>query len=128
MTTDPIGPEPSTESVRTPEDRLRWIAEANEYQQRLQNKILSKATGGLLPADVEPLEKAQRRGRLPKEESDAKRAQMLATLRQHCSLKDDICRLADMVGVSESTARRWLEEEEQKYRESKAARPESAEE
>jgi len=28
-----------------------------------------------------------------------------------------------MIGVSESTVRRWLDEEEEKYRQSKAANP-----
>ncbi len=69
-----------------------------------------------------------RRGRLSKEESDAKRATMLATIRQHPSLKDDPAKLAQDVGVSESTVRRWLDDEERKYRESRPARPVPAEE
>lgn len=81
--------------------------------------------------DDEPVQsggKSKRRGRLPKTESDAKRAHMLATLRQHPSLKEDVGKLARMVEIGESTVRRWIEEEEQKYRESKVARPEPAEE
>ena len=70
----------------------------------------------------------KRRGRLPKGESEAKRADMLAKIHQHPSLKDDVPELARMVDVGESTVRRWLDEEERKYRESNAARPAPAEE
>ena len=70
----------------------------------------------------------KRRGRLPKAESDAKRADLLATLRKHPSLKDDVGKLAGTVGVGESTVRRWLDEEERNYKASKAASPEPAEE
>jgi hypothetical protein len=77
---------------------------------------------------VEPSNETKRRGRLPKAESDAKRASMLATLREHPSLKDDVGHLARMVNVGESTVRRWLGEEQQMYLESKAARSEQADE
>ena len=70
----------------------------------------------------------RRAGRLSKEDGEAKQAYMLALIRQHPTLKDDPGELARLVGVSESTIRRWLEDEEQKYRESKAANPEPAEE
>ncbi|MBV8781094.1 MAG: hypothetical protein JO353_06825 [Phycisphaerae bacterium] len=52
---------------------------------------------------------------------------MLATIRQHPSLKDDPDQLAGMINVSESTVRRWLADEESKYRESKATRPAAGE-
>ena len=89
-----------------------------------QNGTGNDQSGG----PVESSNETKRRGRLPKAESDAKRADMLATLRQHPSLKDDVGTLAGMVGVGESTVRRWLDEEQQKYLESQAARPEPAEE
>ena len=69
-----------------------------------------------------------RRGRLSKEESSIRKTQMLLILRQHLSLKDDPATLANMTGVSESTIRRWLDEEEQTYRDSMAANPEPEEE
>jgi hypothetical protein len=78
-----------------------------------------------LSADPKP---SRQRGRLNKDDSKAKRASLLATIRQHPSLKDDPAKLGGMVGVSESTARRWLNDEEKKYRESRAANPEPVEE
>jgi hypothetical protein len=65
----------------------------------------------------------RRAGRLPKAESEGKRMDMLARLRTHPSLKDEPAALANMVHVSAKTVRRWLDEEEAKYRESKAAQP-----
>lgn len=62
-----------------------------------------------------------RKGRLPKEESAARRATMLATLRQHPSYRDDIPKLAAACGVKSPTVTRWLEEETQKYLASRAA-------
>jgi hypothetical protein len=78
--------------------------------------------------EAEAGEPKRKRGRMVKDESEAKRAQMLATIRQHPTLIDDPVKLAGDVGVSESTARRWLEEEREKYRQSKAANPERDEE
>ncbi len=103
---------------------FRWV------RQEIQ-RLSSETAGG---GDTAPSETAldpnatKRRGRLPKGESAAKRAEMLATLSQHPTLKDDVAKLANMVGVSESTARRWLEEEEERYRQSRAAHPEPPEE
>lgn len=76
------------------------------------------------PPVVVEQQQQQRRGRLPKEEREAKRASMLATIRQHSSLKDDPAKLAADIGVSESTIRRWLDDEQEAYRNSKAARAE----
>ncbi|HEY7090599.1 MAG TPA: hypothetical protein VH518_21045 [Tepidisphaeraceae bacterium] len=59
--------------------------------------------------------KAKKKGRLPKVESDALRTALLATLRQHPTLISDIPQLAKMIGVSESTARRWKNAEQDKY-------------
>jgi hypothetical protein len=64
-----------------------------------------------------------RRGRLAKDDAEAKRAHLLATIRNHPSLKDDAHKLAGMIGVSESTVRRWIENEENQYRLSRAAQP-----
>jgi hypothetical protein len=68
-----------------------------------------------------------RRGRLSKADREAKRTSMLATIRQHPSLSDDPAKLANMIGVSESTARRWLDEERQQYQKSRSARPDDDE-
>lgn len=83
----------------------------------------SGETGAAPTTKLEPKAEtaAKRRGRLEKAESKSKRTALLATLRQHPTLKDDIPTLAASVQVSESTARRWVEEELQKYRQSKAA-------
>ena len=69
-----------------------------------------------------PTNSATNRGRLPKEESEAKRAHFLATIKEHPSLKDDPATLSTMVRVSESTIRRWTGQEEQAYFESRPAR------
>jgi len=61
----------------------------------------------------------KRRGRLPKDDSDAKRASFLAKLRTHPSLKEDPKMLAKETDVSEATARRWLKKEEDAYRNSR---------
>ncbi|TWT88004.1 hypothetical protein Pla100_57340 [Neorhodopirellula pilleata] len=60
-------------------------------------------------------DKPTRKGRLRKAESELRRTQMLAELRSHPTLKDDPAKLATMVGVSESTARRWIDDEAEKY-------------
>jgi hypothetical protein len=61
-------------------------------------------------------------GRLPKDVSEAKRATMMAIVRQHPTLADDPAKLAEMVGVGESTVRRWLDDMQQQYQNCKAAR------
>jgi hypothetical protein len=66
-------------------------------------------------------------GRLPKADSEAKRADLLANIRQHPTLKDDPAALANMVDVSESTVRRWIKAEEAKYLASKPANPDRGE-
>ncbi len=67
-----------------------------------------------------------RRGRLNKADSEIKHTEMLAKLRQHPTLKDEPARLAVNIGVSESTVRRWLAEDDKKYRESQAKDDEAA--
>ena len=69
-----------------------------------------------------------RRGRLGKDESSIKKANMLDLIREHTSLRDDPAKLAKMVEVSESTVRRWLDDEEQKFLKSRAANPAPPEE
>ncbi len=88
---------------------------------------LAKSGGPAVPVTPAVVEK-RRSGRLPKDESEGRRMDMLATLRTHSSLKDDPAALARLVKVSESTVRRWLQEEEQKYLESKAAQPDDGDE
>lgn len=71
----------------------------------------------------------RRRGRLTKEESKIKHAQYQALVGQHPSLTGDPEQVArEIGGVSSSTIRRWIDEDEKKYRESVAThrRPEDA--
>lgn len=63
------------------------------------------------------IEPVGRRGRLPKTESDLLKTNMLAHLREHPTLADDPARLATLVGVSEPTARRFIESERMKFAE-----------
>ncbi len=90
---------------------LRWLADSSTYPPSNHGTRDDPSQSG---------GNTKRRGRLPKAEGDAKRVDMLAKLRQHPTLKEDVGKLAGMVGVSEPTARRWLDEEEQRYRESRA--------
>lgn len=105
----------------------RLIAQCWLTAHRLEEQIL-KARSGVAASPEATAAKSEsageppkRRGRLKKEDSKAKQAHMLATIRQHPSLKDDLEQLATMVGVGVSTVRRWLAEEEKKYRDSRAA-------
>lgn len=120
---------------------LHWLC--SEYpheseEMRLPSKVPSEDTpgkgsgesdagaGGAHPGqDTAP--GGGRRGRMPKEESKTKQSLMLATIRRHPSMQDDPAKLAGMVGASESTVRRWLFEEEQKYLNSRAANPDRGE-
>ena len=64
-----------------------------------------------------------RRGRLPKQDSEAYHTAMLALLGQHPTLKDDPAELARLLpGVTVKTIRRWLEKDEMEYRESQTYR------
>ena len=60
-------------------------------------------------------------GRMPKDESEAKRAALLATIREHSTLKYDYAALAHQVGISKATARRWVNEEDGEYQKSRVA-------
>ena len=86
---------------------------------RIAVEELEAATPALRPRESPT---PRRSGRLPKSESEAKRTAMLAMVRQHPSLKDDPDTLAGILDVSDMTIRRWLEDEERKYRKSAAAR------
>jgi hypothetical protein len=88
-------------------------------------RIVDTTPQQMAPTNCTPTATGSRpkRGRLNKQESEAKRTAMLAMIRQHPSLKDDPEQLAENVGVSESTIRRWLADEEEKYKHSKAASP-----
>jgi hypothetical protein len=68
-----------------------------------------------------------RAGRLPKDESEARRAAMLAMLIKHPSMKDDIPALAREAGVNERTARRWIKEDQKRFEETRAAMPDDGE-
>jgi hypothetical protein len=68
-----------------------------------------------------PADLSQHKGRLRTIDSKAKRAQLLATIRQYPAMKDHPAKLAREVGVGESTVRRWLDAEEQAYRGCRAA-------
>jgi DNA-binding MarR family transcriptional regulator len=58
----------------------------------------------------------------------AKQVHLLATIREHPSLISDPAKLSGMIGVSKSTIRRWIDEEQRKYQESRAANPPDDEE
>jgi len=105
-TAEPIeqGPPPTTPATAAP------VAEPD------------KPTLATPAADPQP-DRPTRRGRLRKDESQAKQAAMLAILRKHPSLKDDISELARRVGMPERTVRRWIEKEEKAYLESAACQP-----
>jgi hypothetical protein len=80
----------------------------------------SPAENGVRPDPVAVATKANRRGRLSRDESEIRHTAMLAELRQHPTLKDFPARLAKIVGVGVSTIRRWLEEDDAKYRDTHA--------
>lgn len=69
----------------------------------------------------------KRQGRLPKEESAIRRTRFLAELREHPTMKDDPAKLAAIVGISDSTARRWLKAEKRKFLEFQRRQPEESE-
>jgi hypothetical protein len=62
-----------------------------------------------------PVPSKSRRGRLPKEEKDILRAQFMATIREHPTMVDSPGVLASSLGMSESTVRRWIDDERKKY-------------
>lgn len=71
--------------------------------------------------------KATRRGRMKTDESEARRAAMLAKLFKHPSMKDDIPALAREAGVNPKTVKRWLADDDKEYQELRAAMPEESE-
>lgn len=106
-------------------EKDRLLARAGEVDDAAAASSSAPAGQASKPKNDKP---ARKRGRLSKAESDAKRAYMLAKIRMHATLKDDPAELANIVGVSETTVRRWLDEEEQKYLDSRAANPDPDEE
>lgn len=66
---------------------------------------------------------SKKHGRLKSEQSESMRAQMLGLLRQYPAMKDSPRKLAGEIGVSRSTASRWLNALEREYLESRPARP-----
>lgn len=56
-----------------------------------------------------------RRGRLPKGEQAILKAQFMATIREHPTMVDSPGVLASSLRMSESTVRRWINEEREKY-------------
>ena len=69
----------------------------------------------VVPAD--PVKPAGRRGRLPKAESELRETSMLAQLREHPTMASDPARLGRLSNVSESTARRLIDSEREKFNE-----------
>jgi len=113
-------------------DPERLWDKATDAESMYWSQFIDEATRRETPAanignpqhqQLDPTPKTSRRGRLPKEESEAKRAAMLATLRKHPSLKDDVKELARQVGAPERTVRRWLDSEDEEYRKIIASQP-----
>lgn len=102
--------------------RLYWASRSSTLSfLQLEGVISDAGTGEGLqqPSNAQTGARptGERAGRLPKEDSKILRAVMLAKIREHPTLKEDIPALASAVGVSESTIRRWLDEEQQKFNE-----------
>jgi hypothetical protein len=107
---------------------IDWDGAARDWR-TIRDAARLKLEGGKIPSESDRpaggiVEGEAHRGRLPKDEAEARRTAMLATVRKHPSLKDDPERLGPMVGVSVSSIRRWLAEEERKFQESVGARDE----
>jgi hypothetical protein len=64
----------------------------------------------------------KRRGRLPKQEREEVRSRLLSLLTTHPTFADAPALLATAAGVSESTARRFIDEARKSYLESKQSR------
>jgi hypothetical protein len=76
-------------------------------------------TAEVAPGEASTPPRARSAGRLRKEDSEAKRATMRAIIAEHRTMVDDYKSLAFHAGVSTSTARRFVEEMRQEYRNSK---------
>ena len=85
--------------------------DTNRSQNKTHEKI--KKTEG--PKETSDSSHVNRRGRLSKEESQLRKTSMLAHLREHRTLKDNPELLANLVDVSASTIRRWLNELEEQW-------------
>ncbi len=104
-------------------EALGAIANGRKAQDADLHK-LADALGGT-PANTTGKKKA---GRKSKEDSAALRQTLAAMVREHGSLKYDIPTLAKSIGISESQARRYLDDEEKKYLKSAAANTQRDEE
>jgi hypothetical protein len=88
-----------------------YVEEAHEKNDERTPKPPKKAIsddGGKSGGKSEAVGKVTRRGRMPKAESEARRAAMQAKLTKYPAMKDDIPALASEAGVSERQARRWV--------------------
>ena len=64
----------------------------------------------------------KRKGRMPDPERRQKKQELFDLLEQHPTLRDAPQLVATLIGVSESTVRRWIEKCHQKYVKSSVAR------
>ncbi|HUO07056.1 MAG TPA: hypothetical protein VM008_01895 [Phycisphaerae bacterium] len=73
--------------------------------------------GAPVDEEVAPLNTTKRRGRMPKVDSEARKATLIAILVKHPSMKDDITALARKVCADPKTVKSWIDENENHYRE-----------
>jgi hypothetical protein len=110
-----------TRDELTSSSQLGWPAAlAEQHRTQVVCREISAAILRLSAAmpEADGVESTQsRRGRLNRDESEAKRTEMLAKLRQHPTMTDDLSSLATEIGVSESTVRRWIGEEQRRFTE-----------
>ena len=98
--------------------RKNWLADSETSLIWLSKQFLKEQTvAPVIVPDTVTAKTAGRRGRLPANESDLLKTNMLAILREHSTLADDPKTLAAMVGVSEATARRLIDSERAKFNE-----------
>jgi hypothetical protein len=90
---------------------------------RIAAIVAGKIAGPVAAEPVRPKSSATtgRPGRLRQIEGDAKRAAMYAKIEQNRDLRFEPDRLAEIIGVSSSSVRRWLKDAENKFHKSKTA-------
>ncbi len=115
----------ATEFQATKDRIEQWQSTGLRMLTRL--KLLGPMNDSTVATVPTPAQGTRRAGRLPRDESEAMRAAMLAKLIKHPSMKDDIPALAREAGVNERTARRWIEEDQKRYEETRAAMPDDGE-
>lgn len=124
--------------IPTSRDGWIWLAaKAGVEREFIKGEVTPKGVCAILnskcapaaefpPANLadQPVGESQRpafrKGRLEKDDAKARRANMMALLQQHPSLKDDSAELARQVGVSARTIRRWLDELERRFQDSQS--------